>query len=769
MLTCPVLPVRDTVIFPGVITPFYTNRPRSMNAVKAVGPDRYIFVTMQKKRGIDKPGRDDLYEFGTLCKIENVAPAHDNGINIVLEGFCRARIVEYVYSSKYFEAEIEKVPTTCNVTAQMAEALRRSAADELDRFVSLHHKIPKDLALAMKELSTPASFADLVASHLRLKAEDKQRLLETTETAARLKLLTEMLVTETTLFELEREIDDKVHKNIEKTQREYFLHEKLNVLQNELGEETPFSEAEELKSKIESSLMPEEVKQKALKEANRLAKMNSASAEISVCRNYIEWILDLPWKNSSEDDLDITRAQNILNEDHYGLEEVKDRILEYLAVRKLAGKNMRAQVLCFVGPPGVGKTSLGMSIARTMGRRFVNISLGGLGDEAEIRGHRRTYVGSLPGKIIQKIKQAGTDNPVMLLDEIDKIGSDYKGDPSSALLEVLDPEQNHLFTDNFLEVPFDLSKVMFITTANTTATIPEPLLDRMELISIPGYLAEEKIEIAKRHLLPRILKEHGLTDKDISFSKSVITNIIRGYTMEAGVRNLDRVLSKIARKTAAAIARAKDGEKKKLAVTNGTLKEMLGAPRAYLTRIPKQDTVGTSIGLAWTAAGGEVLLIESAVMAGSGAIAFTGNLGNIMQESVKNSMAYIRSNAAKFGLEAFDWQKHDVHVHVPESAVPKDGPSAGITLALSICSTLTGRKIDVSYAMTGEMTLHGEVLPIGGVREKLLAAKRLGITKLIIPADNKNDVEELKDWIKKGIEINYVRSFDEVAALALKA
>lgn len=769
MLTCPVLPIRDTVIFPGAITPLYTNRPRSINAVKAVGPDRYIFVTMQKDCDIDNPGRDDLYEFGTLCKIENVAQAHDNGINIVLEGFCRARIVEYVYSSKYFEAEIEKVSTGCNVSDQMAEALRRSALKELDKFIALNPKIPKDLTIAMKELTTPDSFADLVASHMRLKAEDRQRLLETTETSARLKLLTELLAKETILLELEQEIDDKVHKNIEKNQREYFLHEKLKVLQKELGEDSPFCEAEELKNRIERSLMPEEVKQKALKEANRFAKMSSLSAETSVCRNYIDWLLELPWGKSSEDDLDIARAQKILDEDHYGLDEVKDRILEYLAVRKLAGKNMRAQVLCFVGPPGVGKTSLGMSIARTMGRRFVNISLGGVGDEAEIRGHRRTYVGSLPGKIIQKIKQAGTDNPIMLLDEIDKIGSDYKGDPSSALLEVLDPEQNHLFTDNFLEVPFDLSKVMFITTANTTATIPEPLLDRMELISIPGYLAEEKVEIAKRHLLPRILKEHGLTGKNISFSKNIITNIIRGYTMEAGVRNLDRVLSKIARKTSACIARDEQGEKKKVTVTTATLKEMLGAPRAYLTRIPKDDTVGTSIGLAWTAAGGEVLLIESAVMAGSGTVAFTGNLGNIMQESVKNSMAYIRSNANKFGLEYFDWQKHDVHVHVPESAVPKDGPSAGITLALSICSTLTGRKIDVSYAMTGEMTLHGEVLPIGGVREKMLAAKRLGIMKLILPADNKNDVDELKDWIKEGIEIDYVCSFDEVAELALKA
>ncbi|MDO4953325.1 MAG: endopeptidase La, partial [Synergistaceae bacterium] len=483
---------------------------------------------------------------------------------------------------------------------------------------------------------------------------------------------------------------------------------------------------------------------------------------------YIDWLLDLPWNKSSEDDLDIAKAEKVLNEDHYGLDDVKDRIVEYLAVRKMAGQEMRAQVLCFVGPPGVGKTSLGMSIARAMGRQFVNIALGGLGDEAEIRGHRRTYVASMPGKIIQKIKQAGTDNPVMLLDEIDKIGSIYKGDPSSALLEVLDPEQNFRFTDNFLEVPFDLSRVMFIATANTTSTIPGPLLDRMEIIHLPGYLAEEKIEIAKRHLLPKIFKEHGITAYDISISKPVLMNVIRNYTHEAGVRGLDRALSKIARKIAAGIAKNPEAERKKNVINSGKVKEYLGAPKLYTTRVPKQNAAGTSIGLAWTEAGGEVLLIESAVMEGTGNVTFTGNLGSIMQESLKNSMAYIRSNAKKFGLEKFEWQKTDVHVHVPENAVPKDGPSAGITLALSICSSLTGRKIDVSYAMTGEMTLHGEVLPIGGVREKILAAKRLGLKRLIVPADNKNDVAELKDWIKEGLEIHYVSNFDEVAALALK-
>lgn len=768
MLTCPVLPIRDAVIFPGVITPLYTNRPQSVHAIMAASPSRLVLVVTQKNILPSNPTKADLYNFGTLCRVDNITQAPDGGINLVLEGYCRAKIVEYVYNSKFIEAQIEKVPTTCMSSVNETEALRRKALEELEHYVRIHPRIPRDMFQAAQNITNPESFADLVTSNLRLKLEIKQQLLEITEVSERLKRLIEILASEVELAMLERDIEGKVNENIKKNQREYFLREKLKAVENELGGDTNLSEAGELREKINSSLMPDNVKEVAYKQLERFEKMSPQSSETAVTRDYLGWLIDMPWGIFTEDDLDIENAQHILDEDHYGLEEVKDRIIEYLAVRKLAKQNMRAQILCFVGPPGVGKTSLGMSIARTMGRKFANIALGGLGDEAEIRGHRRTYVGALPGKIIQKIKQTGTSNPLLLLDEIDKIGSDYKGDPSSALLEVLDPEQNHLFTDNYLEVPFDLSKILFITTANTTSTIPAPLLDRMEIISLPGYLLEEKLEIAKKHLLPRILKEHGLTAEDMSISKTIMSTIIRGYTLEAGVRQLDRVLSKIARKIATAIAKNPNAERTKTVISNEKLKEMLGAPKPYLTRVPKSNIVGTSIGLAWTAAGGEVLLIESAVMDGSGQITFTGNLGNIMQESVKNSMAYIRSNAKKFGLKNFNWQKKDVHVHVPESAVPKDGPSAGITLALSICSSLTGRKIDVSYAMTGEMTLHGEVLPIGGVREKMLAAKRLGIKKLIIPADNKNDVDELKDWMKDDIEIHYVRNFDEVAALALK-
>ena len=768
MFACPVIPVRDTVVFPGSITPLLTSRVRTINAVKAVAPDRRVFVSAQYDASVENPGTNGVHTFGTLCRIQNVMQSKSGSVNIVLEGLCRAKVVQFVYSASYLEAEIEKVPTTCETSGNVIEALRRSVMTELEKYIALNRHVPQQILQMAEEIANPEDFADLTAAHLKIKAESKQRLLETTEIGARLRLLVELLAGECEMLEMEKEIDDEVQEKIKDTQRNYFLREKLKIVQDKLGDDCTGADAEELREKIENSLMPEAVKEKALRETERFSRMPAMSPEASVARTYIDWLLDLPWNKSSEDDLNIARAEKILNEDHYGLDDVKDRIVEYLAVRKLAEQEMRAQVLCFVGPPGVGKTSLGMSIARAMGRQFVNIALGGLGDEAEIRGHRRTYVASMPGKIIQKIKQAGTDNPVMLLDEIDKIGSIYKGDPSSALLEVLDPEQNFRFTDNFLEVPFDLSRVMFITTANTTSTIPGPLLDRMEIIHLPGYLAEEKIEIAKRHLLPKIFKEHGITADDMSISKPVLMNVIRNYTHEAGVRGLDRALSKIARKIAAGIAKNPEAERKKNVINNDKVEEYLGAPKLYATRVPKQNAAGTSIGLAWTEAGGEVLLIESAVMKGTGNVTFTGNLGNIMQESLKNSMAYIRSNAKKFGLEKFDWQKKDVHVHVPENAVPKDGPSAGITLALSICSSLTGRKIDVSYAMTGEMTLHGEVLPIGGVREKILAAKRLGLKKLIVPADNKNDVAELKDWIKEGLEIHYVSNFDEVAALALK-
>jgi len=584
-----------------------------------------------------------------------------------------------------------------------------------------------------------------------------------------MKSLLTILMSENELLQLERDIHEKTRKKIDKGQRDYYLREQLRVIHDELGDDEGFSDIEEMRRKVADSGMPQETEEKVLKEISRYSKMSPVSPEATVSKTYIDWLTDLPWDKSSDDHIDLKKAGDILSEDHYGLDEVKERILEFLAVRKLAAENMRAQVLCFVGPPGVGKTSLGRSIARTMGRQFVSFSLGGMRDEAEIRGHRRTYIGALPGRIIQKIRQAGTNNPVILMDEIDKLGCDFRGDPSAALLEVLDPEQNCGFTDNFVEVSFDLSKVMFITTANSTATIPRPLLDRMEMIYLPGYVVEEKINIAKKHLLPRILIEHGLTSRDISIPDETVNRVISLYTMEAGVRGLDRQLSKLARKVAAEIAaNGKDKKKSAVRITVKKLSQMLGVPKLHGTHIPKDNSVGSALGLAWTETGGSVLVIEAAVMAGGGHVSYTGNLGDIMQESAQTALGYLRSNASSYNLADFDWQKKDIHIHVPEGAVPKDGPSAGITLALSICSALTGRSVDQSFAMTGEMTLHGDVLPIGGIREKILAAKRIGIKKLIIPAENKIEVDEQSDWILSGVKIRYVKTIRDVFELALK-
>jgi ATP-dependent Lon protease len=766
----PVIPIRDMVIFPGVITPLFTSRLRSIKAIEyANSTEHYVIADAQKIASMDEPGPNDLYTTGTLCKILQTVRLPDGSVKIMLEGNVRCRILRFIANDNFIDAEIERLTSTNSLPANITEAMRRSAALEFEKYVHLNPKIPEEVASATADLVNPDIFADIAASHSDLKLTDKQELLATPDVSERLRKLLAKLMAENDILSIEKEINEKVRSEIDKSQRQYFLREQLKAIQEELGEDSPTSEADELRQKTKDAKMPQETEDKAMREIDRFSKMAALSPEATVARTYVEWLIDLPWQKSSDDHIDLKEAKKILEEDHYGLEEVKERIIEFLAVKKLAANEMRAQVLCFVGPPGVGKTSLGRTIARTMGRKFVNMSLGGMRDEAEIRGHRRTYIGALPGRIIQKIKQAGTNNPVLLMDEIDKVGTDFRGDPASALLEVLDPEQNCTFTDNFLEVPFDLSKVMFITTANDTSTIPRPLLDRMEIISLPGYVAEEKVKIAEKHLLPRIYKEHGLKNSEISIPANTVKNIIAQYTMEAGVRGLDRQLSKIVRKVAAQIVELSDAKRKKNVITDKLMHEMLGAPKLHKTRLPKENPIGTAIGLAWTEAGGEVILIESAFMDGTGRVTFTGNLGNIMQESAETALAYLRSNAKELKLNDFKWQKKDIHIHVPEGAVPKDGPSAGITLALSLCSVLTGRRIDVGYAMTGEMTLHGNILPIGGIREKILAAKRLGINKLIIPADNKDDVVELKKWITDGMELNYVSSITEVFKLALKA
>ena len=767
----PVVPVRDMVVFPGVIAPLFVGRPRSARALEEANiRGHLVFITAQKNSQIENPDPDDLNTVGTLCKILQTVRMPDGTIKAVLEGGWRCRAVHFISGDSFLEAEIEKIPSTKTSYTNQAEALRRAVLTEFEQYVRLNLKLPDEVSHSAENIEDTDLFADIVASHSLLKHQDKQKLLETPDLIERLRRLLAILMRENEFLKMEHDIQDKVRNEMDKGQKQYYLREQLKIIQQELGEDSPLSETEELRSRAENTELPEEAREKVMRELERYARMAPISPEATVSRTYIEWLLDLPWNVSSEDHLNLKDARKVLEEDHYGLDEVKERILEFLAVRKLAADNMRAQVLCFVGPPGVGKTSLGKSIARTMGRKFVNMSLGGLRDEAEIRGHRRTYVGALPGRIVQKIKAAGTNNPVLLMDEIDKIGNDFRGDPAAALLEVLDPEQNCSFTDNFLEISFDLSKVMFITTANSTGTIPRPLLDRMEIIPLPGYVAEEKVNIAKKHLLPRILKEHGLTAKNMTVPEATIRNIITAYTMEAGVRNLDRQLSKLARKVAAEMANSSTADEagRTIRITKDIMKKMLGAPKLHTTRIPNEDPLGTALGLAWTETGGSVILIESAVMEGSGNVSYTGNLGDIMQESAQTALAYLRSNAPAFGIENIDWKKKDIHIHVPEGAVPKDGPSAGITLALSLCSALTGRKVDASYAMTGEMTLHGNVLPIGGVREKVLAAKRLGIKKLILPEDNKSDVDELGDWIKSGMKIHYVSKMSTVFQLALK-
>ena len=769
MTIYPVVPVRDMIIFPSVIAPVFVSRPRSIRAVdEANSRDRLIFITAQINSFHDNPRPDDIQKMGTICKILQTVRLPDGTLKVILEGGWRAKAKRFITGDNYLEAEAEKVLSVNNTYSNHAEALRRSLFSELETYIQLNPKIPDDVVRAIDNIDNADIFADVAASHTTLKQSQKQIILEEADVIERLRKLLIMLNSENELLSLERDIQEKVHAEMDKGQKQYYLREQLKVIRSELGDADPTNESDELRERAAKCDLPEDIFAKLSKEIDRYSRMAPVSPEANVARTYIEWIMELPWKVSSNDQLDLKNARRVLEEDHYGLAEVKERILEFLAVRKLAADNMRAQVICFVGPPGVGKTSLGKSIARAMGRKFVNMSLGGLRDEAEIRGHRRTYVGALPGRIIQKIKQAGTNNPVLLMDEIDKIGTDFRGDPASALLEVLDPEQNFGFTDNFLETAFDLSKVMFITTANSVSTIPKPLLDRMEIISIPGYVAEEKIKIAKRHLMPRIAKEHGLGEKTLSMSDAVLKNIISMYTMEAGVRALDRVLSKIARKVTVRITEDNADPCNKVAVTKAEVAKMLGAPKLHNTKIPQSDPIGTALGLAWTETGGVVMLIEAAVMNGSGHVSYTGNLGDIMQESAQTALAYLRSNAPLYGLTDFEWQKHDLHIHVPEGAVPKDGPSAGITLALSLCSALTGRYVDMSFAMTGEMTLHGDVLPIGGIREKLLAAKRLGIKKLIVPEDNRPDVVELNDWVTKDVAISYVSKITEVFALALR-
>ena len=767
---CPTLPVRDTVLFPGVIMPLFVGRPRSIRAVEsAFLQDKKLFIVSQAKNEAEDPEEKDLYRVGTLSNLLQMIRLPDGTTKLLVEGIARMRAQEYHLKDEVFVAHIAPIPWR-NAEARPLEPWRRRVLECFDRYNTLQPRIPGEVMASIASLEDLEQLVNLIGSHISVKMEDRQALLEIDDMREALSFLLRLLTQEIDILELEHDIQNRVRSAVDKTQKDYYLREQLRIIQNELGQgDSEEEEHDAYARRIEESKMSEEARTKARKELSRMAKMPLISPESAVVRNYLDWLLDLPWEERTEENTNISRAEKILDRDHYGLRKVKDRILEFLAVRRHAGADMRGQIICFVGPPGVGKTSLGRSIADALNRNFVNVSLGGVRDEAEIRGHRRTYIGSLPGRVIQKLARAGSCNPVMLLDEIDKLGNDFRGDPASALLEVLDPRQNSAFADHYLEVPFDLSEVLFITTANVTHTIPKPLLDRMELISLPGYIAEEKVQIASHYLLPRNLREHGFKKQDLRISTSVMKKIIGSYTREAGVRSLDRTLATIVRKITREVVEAEDAGAQSplpVSVKAGDLKEYLGSPKLYDLAVPRQPERGSVVGLAWTEAGGDVLIIEVVTMRGKGELLLTGKLGDVMQESAKTAVSYLRSESAALSLDDFNWKDVDLHIHVPEGAVPKDGPSAGVTMATAILSAVSGRMVRPGIAMTGEISLRGKVLPVGGIREKILAARRQGVSHIILPLPNRADVEEVPTEYTRGMTFDYV---DDVMTVFEKA
>lgn len=760
----PLLPLRGVLVFPYMVIHLDVGREKSVRAIdETLLRDRFIFLAAQRDAQIDDPKPADIYEVGTIAEIKQLLKLPGGTIRVLVEGVARGKILRYLAEEPFFRVEIEQF-VEMDPGNSHVEALKRSLISQFEQYVKLSKRIPPETVVSIVNVEEPGRLADLIASHLALKIEDKQELLEAVDIATRLEKLCAIISRELEIIELERRINIRVRKQMEKTQKEYYLREQIKAIQKELGEKDERqAESEEYRAKIAQAKLPKEVEEKALKEVERLEKMPPMAAEATVVRNYLDWILALPWTKTTKDRLDIDVAEQILEEDHYGLKEPKERILEYLAIRKLA-KNMKGPILCFVGPPGVGKTSLGRSIARALERKFVRISLGGVRDEAEIRGHRRTYVGALPGRIIQGMRQAGSKNPVFLLDEVDKMSTDFRGDPSAALLEVLDPEQNNAFSDHYIEIPFDLSQVLFITTANYPYNIPRPLWDRMEIIQIPGYTEEEKVQIAVRHLIPKQLKEHGMTKEQLSLSENALRKIIREYTREAGVRNLERQIAAICRKTAKQIV---SGKAERARVTVQNVGKFLGVPKYRYGVAEKTDEVGVATGLAWTETGGETLFIEVGLCKGKGNLILTGKLGDVMKESAQASYSFIRSRARQLGIDEDFYEKFDIHIHVPEGATPKDGPSAGITMATALASALTGRKVRHDVAMTGEITLRGRVLPVGGIKEKVLAAHRAGIRTVILPLDNKKELEEVPAHVRNKLKIIFVSHMDEVLAAAL--
>jgi ATP-dependent Lon protease len=763
----PVLPVRDIVVFPYMILPLFVGREMSIKAIEfSLNSNKMVLLLTQKDLNIENPTPEDLFSVGTVAVVMRMLKLPDGRVKILVQGLSKARALNYLQTEPFFKAFIEKIEDQKREKLTIEdEALIRNVKGQLEKVVSLGKSILPDIMGIVENIEEPGRLADLVASNIGLKTEQSQEILEITEPVRRLKRISEILARETELLTVQQKIQSEARGEIDKTQREYFLREQLKAIQKELGDiDERAEEVKEFRKKIEEAKMPEKVLKEAEKQLKRLEKMHPDSAEAATVRTYLDWLVELPWAKSTTDNLEIKSAEKVLNEDHYDLEKVKERILEYLSVRKLKEK-MKGPILCFIGPPGVGKTSLGKSIARALGREFVRLSLGGVRDEAEIRGHRRTYVGALPGRIIQGIKTAGRNNPVFMLDEIDKIGMDFRGDPSSALLEVLDPEQNFSFADHYLSVPFDLSKVMFITTGNLVDTIPGPLRDRMEIIYLSGYTTEEKLGIARNYLIPKQLEEHGLNSKVLKITDSGLFNLISQYTREAGVRNLEREIANLCRKVAKKIAEGKD---RTYIITAHNLHRYLGVPKYLPEEEIEKDEVGVSTGLAWTESGGDIIYVEATTMKGKGHLTLTGQLGDVMKESAQAALSYVRSKARKLGIKDEIFSKVDLHIHVPAGAIPKDGPSAGITMATAIASALTGMPVNKNVAMTGEVTLRGRVLPIGGLKEKALAAKRMGMNTIIIPKRNKKDLEDIPKYIKKDMEFVFAETMDDVLKVALK-
>jgi ATP-dependent Lon protease len=762
----PLLPVRDVVVFSDMVLPLFVGRDRSIRAVEeGVARDGFLMLATQKDPAIEDPATDDIYAVGTVSRVLRMLKLPDGRVKALVQGVAKAKILRYLRKRSFYRVKIEKVeePPGGEINLEI-EALMRTVGENSEKILSLRGEMSGDISTILQSIEEPGKLADLAASNLKLKIPESQELLELAEPVERLKKVNDLLSRELELSTVQAKIESEVKGGISKSQRDYFLREQVRAIYKELGEQDDKTvEIEDYRRKIKRAKMPKEAEKEAIKQLKRLEQMHPDSAEATVSRTYLDWLVELPWGKSSRDRFDIAGAKSVLEKDHYGLNKVKDRILEYLSVRKLNPK-MKGPILCFVGPPGVGKTSLGQSIGRALKRKFIRISLGGIRDEAEIRGHRRTYIGAMPGRILQGLKQCGSNNPVFMMDEIDKLGADFRGDPSSALLEALDPEQNFAFSDHFVNIPFDLSKVMFILTANLTDTIPSALLDRMEVISLSGYTGEEKMVIANNYLIPRQIKENGLKTRSTSMSSGALQQMITEYTSEAGLRNLEREIGAICRKVARKIA---EGQKEPFRVTRGNLHKYLGVPKYGPEMDKEENQVGLSTGLAWTQAGGEVLYVEASLIGGKGDLIVTGQLGGVMQESARAAVSYARANLASLGLDVKKIANFDIHIHVPAGAIPKDGPSAGIAMATALISALTNKAVRSDVAMTGEITLRGRVLPIGGLKEKALGAMRAGIRTVIIPEKNKKELSELPHHLKRKIEFVPVKQMSEVLARAI--